>query len=218
MPQLVVTSMRKCGRRKTDALYVVGGGPAHPDGVLKQFYRFNPPIPYQVKLHRGPRLVSADAIFMRLPMEYWWVGSSKETEVQKAGAAWALENFGMSVNKRINTGECAGCTTADEAMNILANKVTRPPARLVTYFGYLMDLGEVASTTADYDKLRTYIKMFKANEDVGSVLGIVATIWRLAKRVPPKMRDEYIPTLMRMLVLLGLPQDAAAMNGLIEEN
>lgn len=210
--RVVVTRVRGCGKRKTHGVYAVGGGEGSPDGVLARFVRLNPPIPYPVKLHRGPRIVDAHAVLARLPMETWWAGASKDTEQKKSADAWAQETFGMTLHKRLETGECAGAKSADEAWATLAEQV-RWSHRLADYFRELTleKVQELPRVTPHYDRLHEHLLRYADDQQVGDLMGAQAALWRIGFTLPPAKRPAIVPLLMRMLVLLNLPKDASAM-------
>lgn len=211
-PSTIVTSVRKCGRRKEYGLYMVGSGNLSPDGVLFLFNEIHPPIPYQVSVHRGPRIVSAHALLSRTPMAEWWVGSSLKTEIKKSGDAWWIETFGMTRYQRLNIGVCAGATDAEEALTELVNAIAWSP-NLVGYFRVLTTthIHELPRTAIPYNDVHEAIRNFADDQALGYLLKAQAAVWRLADALPPRKRDEHIPSLMRMLAGMNLPQDTIAM-------
>jgi hypothetical protein len=209
--RIVETQVRKCGRRKEHGMYIIGGDGA-PNGVLARFNRLNPPIPYQVKMHRGPRVVDGDAILMRLPMEKWWIGASKDTEEKKSADEWALDTFGMTLNHRLHVGECAGVSRADEAISILVSKV-QWNKRIISYFGELTSnkVQELPRVAPMYSRLHEHLLKYERGHAIGELMGVQATVWNIAYTIPPGKRSKYIPDLARILVLMNLYKDAAVM-------
>lgn len=208
--RLIDSKERKCGSRHR-GMYATGGM-GEDGGVVARFVPINPPIPYQVKLHRGPRLVSDNKILNRQPMNEWWVGSSKNTEVKKAGDAWAIDTFGMTLAKRLSTGVCAGAKTADDAVKILAQKVTWSN-KIVHWFGELSKrkFQEQPRCAEAYAALYDAMNAFISNQKMPDLLQFHAAVWRAAYNIPPSKRVDFIPVLIRMQILLGLPDDASAM-------
>ena len=200
---------RGCGYRNEGGVYIMGGT-GGPGGSLKRFYTIHPPVPYQVKSHRSARIIDADSVFLRLPMDQWWVGSSARTEIKKAGDVWHYETFGMTAHARIHTGECEGATNPDEALNILIDKVTFD-VRLQHYFASLANVDSIPNTAILYENLRMALRSAAQSPEVGYLLSAVACVWRLSYVIPPSRKAQFIQPLMRMLVLMGLPRDAMAM-------
>jgi hypothetical protein len=208
----VYTVVRKCGKRVANKAYAIGGESGSENGVLERFTRVCPPIPYQVKLHRGPRLVDATTVLYRAPMEEWWAGSSKETEVKKSGDAWAQDTFGMTEHRRITVGECTGATSSDEALAILVNKIGWNK-RIVDFFRAmtLSDIQRIQRVAPHYLTLHDHLLAYTVTGKVGELMGAQAAIWRIAYNLPPSKRSEYIPNLMRILALMNLTKDALTM-------
>lgn len=206
----VVTSVRKCGRKRP-GLYLIGGESSE-DGVLALFNIFNPPIPYQVRLHRSPRIVDTYAVMERQPMDKWWAGASKKTEITKAGREWALEHFGMTTEHRIHVGECKGCSGADEALALLVSKVAWNN-RIADYFREITRDGiqELPRLAMPYNRLHEHLLTYTTTQEIGELILSQAGVWRIAYALPPSKRNKYIGNLARMLVLLGLPKDASAL-------
>ena len=209
--RLITTSIRKCGYRKR-GVYVVGGDSQDSSGVLARFTLINPPVPYQVKLHRGPRIVDGNAVLNRQPMNEWWEGSSKDTEQKKSGDQWALETFGMTVSKRLSVGECAGAADPDEALAILVSKI-KWGNQIAHWFREMTrnKIQEVPRIVAEYSVLHEHLLKYTDNKQVGHLMQAQASLWRIAYSLPPTKRHLYIPFLMRILIVMGLAKDAGAM-------
>lgn len=217
MFETIMSPVRKCGKRKPGT-YLVGGTEGSPDGVLDRFTLLHPPVPYNVKLHRTPRLVDSDAILERRPLEDWWVGSSQKTEEKKAGDAWALETFGMPITKRIEVGECQGAKTPEEALAVLVNQV-KWDNRIIKYFREMTisKVQEIALAAPAYNQFHENILRHTQTQTVGTLMGAQAALWRMAYAVPPSKRQTYIPNIARTLVVMGLTKDAAAMQHMFKE-
>jgi hypothetical protein len=213
--RIVETKIRKCGRRKEGGIYLIGGGRTSPDGTLALFNQLNPPIPYQVKLHRGPRIVDAHAILARAPMDKWWLGNSQETEEKKSADEWSLNTFGMTIQKRLNTGETYGVKSADEAMAILVSKLqlNLNDSRLADYFRQLTlnNVQELPRVDAHYSSLQEHLVLYGATHTIGELMGAQAAVWRIAYNLPPSKYQQVVPNLTRLLVLMNLPRDAIAL-------
>lgn len=208
--RLIESKERKCGRRHRGMYATAGMG--EDGGVVARFVPISPPIPYQVKLHRGPRLVNDNTVLNRQPMSEWWIGSSKETEVKKAGDAWAIETFGMTLAKRLTTGVCSGVKTADDAIQILSEKLTWSN-KIIHWFGELsaQKFQEQPRCAETYAALYDAMNSVVTDRKMSSLLQFQAAVWRAAYNIPPTKRAKYVPTLIRMQILLGLPDDASAM-------
>jgi hypothetical protein len=151
----------------------------------------------------------------RQPMETWWYGSSKNTEEKKSGDAWAKEKFGMTVTKRLATGECEGAKQVDEALAVLLTKVklNMQDKRFVRALqGLAMeDAQELPRVLPHYDALLAAFQGYHKEQTVGRLIDAQAAVWRIAYNLPPTKRQSFIPNLIRLLVLLNLGKDAAAM-------
>jgi hypothetical protein len=214
----ITSPVRKCGLRKEHGVYAVGGEDGSEDGVLERFTLIKPPIPYPVKLHRIARLVDANEVLGRSPMDEWWFGSSKDTEIKKKGDAWALDVFGMTIPSRLKLGECKGLSSPEEALGALAGKIEYH-VRLVDYFRNLTNSGVPSEkmVSSVYAKLHEHLLLYAKHQRVGDLMGAQASLWQMAFNVPPRKRQDYIPNIMRMLALMNLPKDAIAMQKLFLE-
>lgn len=212
----VVTVKRKCGLRKEHGVYIVSPEPA-PGGQLAVFVPLTPPIPYPVKFHRAGRIVDGTALLERRPMSEWWEGSSKQTEAEKSIAEIELELFGMSTKKRLAIGECVGANTGDEALAILVSKV-KWDNNLLRYFRDLTihNIQNIKYLDAEYNKLHVSFDAYIRHHKVGNLMDALAVLWRMVHYVPPRKRQVFIPTVARMMILMGVPQDAKAAMTLLE--
>ena len=216
--RIIEQPIRDCGKRKEYAVYATGGTEGSENGVLARFNRLNPPIPYQVNVHRGPRIVDAHKILGRRPMEEWWYGSSKETEQKKAGDAWALETFGMTMTKRLSTGECAGCADGEAALSVLAQKVKFDP-QIVYWFREMTraDIQEINRVAAPYNRLQEHMVRYAETHQVGELVGAQSSLWQMAYAIPPAKRQTYIPFIVRIVALMGLREDAKSMQRIFSQ-
>ena len=215
MIRTVVSGVRKCGLRKEGGVYLVGGEGA-PGGILDRFTLINPPVPYQTKLHRGPRIVDGNAILERKDIKDWWAEGSKETEEKKAGNEWALDVFGMTVHQRLQIGECKGAKDSDDALSILVSKATLDPddKRLVALFSELINgkIQEETRAVLPYSQFHENLVAYRKMPNVAALIKMQATTWLMAYGIPPNKLPVFIPTLMRILALLGLPKYALELN------
>jgi len=198
----IESPVRECGKRKDFGLYILGGGISDPNGTLKHFYELHPPIPYSVPNHRIPRMVDANTVLAREPLEKWWVDSSARTEVRKAGIAWEIETFGMPLKDRLTLGECRYCKTAQAAAELITSKLMWSD-RLPGYFREIADAGTDSRCAIPYETLRAALHK-------GDLFQAQAAIWQLRALLPKRLL-HLRNTLMRMLVVMGLGQDAIEM-------
>ena len=212
--QIVHTKIRGCGERKEYGLYLVGGGSGSENGALARFVRINPPVPYPAKFHRGPRIVDGDAILSRLPLSHWWAGSSKDTEQKKSADQFALDTFGMTLNRRLTIGECrgSGARDIDEALAIVTSQVTWNPDAARWFASVTRNkIQELPRIAADYSKLHEALLYAQKTRRVDHLVNAQAAVWRIAYNLPPRRRGEFIPDLSRILIRLGMTKDAQAM-------
>jgi hypothetical protein len=140
------------------------------------------------------------------------VGSSKKTEQKKAGDAWAVETFGMTITKRLSVGECADDDTADMAIATLLNKIAWNDKVIVKFRDITNTaMQENARVAPHYERLHRALHDYKKTNKIGSLIEAQAAVWRMAYTTKPSDRQENIPELVRMLVLLNLRKDATAM-------
>lgn len=209
----VDTIVRGCGLRKEYGVYLVGGAGGSENGALARFVRINPPIPYQVKHHRGPKIVDANAVLQRQPISEWWTGSSKDSAQKQSADQWALEVFGMTEARRRSTGECKGAKSVDEALAILVSCLSYNPTA-AKFFARITrsKIQELPRLVADYSILHE--NMLAASNGGGTVDNLVnaqAAVWRMAYNLPPRKRELYVEDLARILYKLGLKKDAQAL-------
>lgn len=209
---VVVTTVRKCGRRVVHGLYAAGGTEVSEEGILSRFTLLNPPIPYQVAHHRGPRFVDGWAVLGRQPMAEWWIGTSRKTEERKRGDQWALDTFGMLPAVRLKTGTTEGAESVDAAVRILLSNLTWD-SRVLDVFRdmSLANLQDLPKLAGDYHRLHQAMLDYTISKQPGHLLAAAAATWRMAYNLSPSKRALGIPHLMRTLALLGLARDAAAM-------
>jgi hypothetical protein len=118
----IVQPVRKCGKRKELGCYLVSREGTE-DGALPHYVVADTPIPVQRKPHRSPVAVDGDAILARRPEEEWLAGSSARSAEKRSGDQWAMDVFGMTLTKRLTTGDCSGLKSADEAILHLSEKI-----------------------------------------------------------------------------------------------
>jgi hypothetical protein len=216
--EIVEAADRQCGRRKTHGTYIVSKMRTSENGILSPFTLMNPPVPYQVPLHRGPRIVDGAAVIQRMPMETWWAGQSKETEIKKNGDQWAIHIFGMPISKRINTGECAGCKDADEALAVLLTKLSLTHSKAATKAmqALVVDkVNEMPRVAEHYEAFIQAIQEYTMTSKVSCLMDAQAAVWRMAYTVRPSIRKTIIPNLVTIITALGLRKDALEMAKLI---
>ncbi len=208
----IQTKVRGCGKRQKHGVYLVGGSTVSKEGVLAQFVTINPPIPYQVKFHRTPRIIKAYEVLGRHEIKDWWFGASKETEIKKAGDEWALETFGMTLDKRLRTGECERDRTADVAISTLASKI-KYDERIVKRFRDLTlnKLQEIRQAVVPYNQLHESLLTFSQEGSVGNLMKVQAAVWRLVYALPRNHRRDHLMNLASILALMGLTKDSVAM-------
>jgi len=203
---------RGCGRKKQGGVYLV----TEPSegGILPLWISMHPPIPCEDNPHRGPVLVDADAVLQRLPENEWFVGSSAE-RLQKATAdEWAINRFGMTATMRLRTGECVNVPDISEAMHCLLRQVMWNPVHIADAIRNLtdMEIHNMPKAAPHFASFIQHIQKF-TNENMAEELVLAAgAVWRIADALPPKiMREDFLPHLMRILVVLNLKADALAM-------
>lgn len=213
-----VTMTRKCGRKKEGGVYVVAGEPVGKEGAAPVFTLIVPPVPYQVPVHRGARLVDDQAILQRLPMEEWWVGSSGKTEEKKRGDAFWVDLFGLPVEKRLGEGVCLDITSAEEVLATIAGKI-KYNSGLVNHFRELTiaEAQNMPNAAQYFDGIRTSLVAYTETEKVDHLVETQAKIWGLAGKTSKKQRNAVLPVLERMLILMNLPEDAMYMDALYNQ-
>jgi len=158
-------------------------------------------------------MVNARAVFEHQPMEDWWSGSSRQTEEKKSGERWALDVFGMSVNQRLNTGECSEAHSIEEAVNILVDRI-QYNRRIVGAFRDLTEtkIQEVSSRlNLEYNTLHQHLLRYTETQEVGELMGVQSALWRMAYKLPPTKRARHIRSLASFLFSLNLKRDGLAM-------
>jgi len=221
MTRTLTIKIRKCGRRVKGGLYLIGGGEASEDGTLMFFNEINPPIPYQVPVHRGPRLVEANAVLARKPMETWWYGASKDTEEKKLADQWSLQTFGMTLSSRLNIGVTADAKTAQEAVAILVNRI-KPlgsSRRIIDHFRKLTieKVQELPRVAEHYNRLHENLYEYFEKRTVNYLINVQASIWQIAFNLPPTRRTGVVEILAGFLALLNLGEDGMALYRLFKE-
>jgi len=208
------TKVRKCGRKKEGGVYFVGGEPSK-EGSSPVFTLINPPVPYPVPVHRSWRLVDDQAILNRMPLEEWWVGVSESTEVKKRGDAFWVDLFGLPLEKRLGKGVCSEVDHPDEVLATIAGRVAWNSG-LVALFRNLTinEAQNMPNAAVHFDGIRTSMVEFTQTEKVDALVTLQSRIWQLAGVTKGKDRSNILPTLERMLILMGLTEDAIYMDNL----
>lgn len=209
--KVIVSEVRKCGKKQPGGIYI-DSEDGSPDGVLPMWTRLDPPIPCADKFHRSAIIVDGAAILARKPEKDWLAGSSKDRTEKMKADEWALERFGMTINKRLRFGECLGLKGPDEAMEKLLGQVSFSKST-VTYTKdlVLMDVNNLPRTSEHYAAFIRCLQSFVNDRDPHSLVLAAAATWRIADGLPPKKRPEVLPTLVRIMVTLGLIKDAMAL-------
>lgn len=208
----VVSPRRRCGERHEHGVYVVSKLDSSEDGILAKFTRINPPIPYQVPVHRNARQVDGFAVLDRKPMNEWWLGGSQKAEINKQGDAWAIDVFGMPLAKRLSIGDCADAGDAEQALAVLLSKFRFNPynKQVIRFLQELVHTGvnEMPKAAQHYTKLIASLQDYMHNPIVDNLMNAQAAIWRMVFTVKPSSRKEVLPNLMGLLASMGLTKDA----------
>lgn len=214
----LTTKNRKCGRKSQGGVYVVAGEPSNEEGSSPVFTLIVPPVPYQVPVHRGARLVDDQAILERLPLEEWWVGASGRTEEKKRGNAFWVDLFGLTVDKRVGEGVCSAVESPEEVLATIAGRI-KWNTNLVALFRELTKAHaqDMPNAAIHFDAIRTHLVEYTENEKVDSLVKVQAKVWGLASKTPKKYRDVVLPVLERMLILMDLSEDALYMDYLYNQ-
>mgnify|MGYP001816278305 CR=1 FL=1 len=209
----LVTKKRKCGKKSPGGVYMVAGEPSSEDGSSPVFTLIVPPVPYQVPVHRGSRLVDDQAILQRMPLEEWWVGTSGRTEEKKRGDAFWVDLFGLPVEKRLNEGVCIGVSDAEEVLATIAGKI-KWNGNLVSLFRELTiaHAQNMPNAARYFDGIRTSLVEYTERQTVDALVKAQSQVWGLAGITPKKHKDVVLPVLERMLILMNLPEDALYMD------
>ena len=204
----IVQPVRRCGRRKEGGMYLTTME-GSPDGCLPATSEVDSPIPVNRKPHRGPLVVDGDLILGRQPEEDWYVGSSADTiQKKKADQVW-LEMFGMTPAKRLETGDCTGLKSTDEAYGLLLTKV-QWSNRLATHLRNLTIVGvsEISNCALPFTQLVRNMQNAATTMEAADLVKVTASIWSLADAAPPKQREKVTRDLASMLACMGLQKDA----------
>jgi hypothetical protein len=203
--------VRKCGKRIPGGIYLTSEGSKF--GSLPLWVSLTTPIPCEDRFHRGPVLVDAEAVLKRLPEEEWYVGSSEAHRQKLKSDEWAIDRFGMTTTLRFKIGVAAGSSGADEAMDKLFGSVKWNPEALSKTIMLLTEqnIAEIPQVTEHYAALISHIQDFPGENTAMSLIKAVAATWRIAEALPPLQKIVIVPNLMRLLVVLGVHDDAWAM-------
>lgn len=211
----LVTKNRKCGRKAQGGVYLVAGENISEEGSSPIFTLITPPVPYQVPVHRGARLVDDQAILNRLPLDEWWVGSSGRAEEKKRGDAFWVDIFGLAVEKRLGKGVCLQVHTPEEVLATIAGQV-KWNRDLINLFRELTiaEAQNMPNAALYFDAIRTHLVEYTATQKVDALVKAQAKIWGLAGKTAKKQKDVVLPVLERMLILMNLTEDALYMDHL----
>jgi hypothetical protein len=73
------------------------------------------------------------------------------------------------------------------------------------------NIAEIPQVTEHYAALISHIQDFPGENTAMSLIKAVAATWRIAEALPPLQKIVIVPNLMRLLVVLGVHDDAWAM-------
>ena len=108
MIETIEVSRRKCGLRKMFSFYIVGGTKRSGEGPTLAFSLISPPIPYPIeRIHRTGRIVDTNAVLDRKPLDEWFDGRSKDTQLDKVGASYEAKTYGMPWAQRRKIGDAS---------------------------------------------------------------------------------------------------------------
>ena len=203
----ITQPVRKCGKRKDWAFYLVPLE-SSADGILPHFSVVDTPIPVQREPHRTAVVVHGDVILSHAPEAEWLAGSSAQAAEKKQGDAWAIQTFGMTLTKRLTTGDCRGLKSADEVIEHLVRNVhySRKIADQVRELS-IMGVQEFPRCSEPFAAMIRHLQVFALGDASGAV-GFVAAVWRLANTLQPAKTSLVLPRLSAILMYSGLRQDA----------
>lgn len=209
--EVIVQPIRGCGKRSENSMYLVTGK-SSGDGCLPNVTVLYDPIPTQRKACRLPVTVDGSKIMAKRPESEWLIGSSASTAEKKAGDKWFVDQFGMPLAKRLRIGECVGCKTPEDALEILADRVcwsikVEDDLREMTKSG----LSEKTSIAASFMTLIRSIQEYVLSKNTANLVCIVGAVWNMYHSASPLDRLVLLRTSTSMLTHLGLPRDAIAM-------
>jgi hypothetical protein len=204
----LVQPVRKCGKRKEHSFYLVSSETSR-DGILPNVSDIEDPIPMLRAPHRGPLAVDGDIVLARYPEEEWLVGASADTQEKNKSDRWAKNLFGMTLTKRLQTGECKGTKTAEEALDVLVSKVTWN-SRLLDVIRQLTlnKVAELPNATEPFLALIRHTQDYGLQQDAQSLVEAAGAAWRLAAAVQPRHRVLVVNQVATVLMYLGLMKDA----------
>jgi len=150
-----------------------------------------------------------------MPLEEWWAGVSERTEEKKRGDAFWVDLFGLPLEKRLGNGVCTEVDQPDEVLATIAGRVAWNSG-LVTLFRNLTanEAQNMPNAAVHFDGIRTSMLEFTETEKVDSLVTLQSKIWKLAGATQSKFKPNILPTLERMLILMGLTEDAIYMDNL----
>lgn len=209
--RILYTQERKCGWRKPGGFYLVSE-PAI-EGVVPLWTSIHPPVLCEDRFHRGPVLIDGDRLLHGEQEANWFVSTSADHREKMRADEWAIEKFGMTSTMRLRTGECAGLKGVDEAMDHLLHTVKYSPGHYKDAAAGLIisGLGDIPRALPHFRRFALEMERFRLESGAKELVSASAALWRMANSIPPSRRMEFIPHIMRMLVVFGLNKDALAM-------
>jgi len=191
---------RGCGHRQEGALYLVtelGGG------ELSRWSPIDPPVPYEgehfrtwVEIDLGETLEQREVVL---------AGVSAERAQTEDARAWEVEQFGMPLQTRLRVG--IGKGLSPEELGGRLGQLMMGELVISKSVGHcLRALNEMEIPRLDGELARAWQAAQK--QDAG---GLLASCWRMSKKVPPSRQAEANDHLMRVMVLVGATEDAMAL-------
>lgn len=193
----ITTAKRKCGRRKSNGIYLVS---MPGDGELPLWVDIAPAIPFEGEHFRGCIYVDLETIMEGKPMAEYLVGESADRNRREIAAQTDLEAFGMPLAKRLKTGICKGAGIA--ALHNLTMKN-------VQMFGTALRLLSKSLN----GKVQTEApRAIRYAQDRRFDL-VLATLWRIKKRMTPGDKDKVFieAAVLSAMVAIGARADAEEM-------
>lgn len=189
---------RGCGTRKAGATYLV----SEPgEGELPLWSAIEPPIPYEDGHFRGWVEIDLEATLEQRTVVL--AGTSAERKRTEDSHSWEIEQFGMTLRTRLRVGIGKGRTEEGVAGRLSELSMHRNASAIEIIGGSLRGLGTMEINRLDAELAKVWCA---AQEN--DAPAILAACWRMSHLLPPgKVRDAK-RYLMRMMVLIGAPEDA----------
>lgn len=198
----LIEAPRRCGTRKPGGFYLVSESGS--EGILSPLTLIDPPVLTTQKFHRGYTLVNGDSILNREPESEWPMGATK-TRLEKT--SWAVEHFGMPLEKRAGFGVCAKARTEEECYSAILEKVRGSP----TIFAVIKDIGLAGLNhlvPLTYSRLISHARDY-VDGDAIALVELAADAHRLLTESSKSSKIK--PYVIRLLAALGLIEDAIAL-------